>query len=233
VRKDEANRETPTAVRRTPQQSRSQETQRAVVEGAARVFDREGYGKASLSMIVEESGISQGSMYFHFKSKEQIALAVINEQHARSLPLLTDAADSSPGVFERLVSVSRAMADQLRDDAVVRAGIRLAMEEGALGAPAGNFYLNWVEMTSAMLAPALERGELTSGLSPEALAKALIGFFTGVQLMSQATSARDDLLTGLRDMWLLAVDAMVRAADRDGAVHIVETAFRVDSAQRE
>lgn len=233
MRKDEANRETPTAVRRTPQQSRSQETQRAVVEGAARVFDREGYGKASLSMIVEESGISQGSMYFHFKSKEQIALAVINEQHARSLPLLTDAAGGSPGALERLVSVSRAMADQLRDDAVVRAGIRLAMEEGALGAPAGNFYLNWVEMTSAMLAPALERGELTSGLSPEALAKALIGFFTGVQLMSQATSARDDLLAGLRDMWLLAVDAMVPAADRDVAVHTVETAFGVGSAQRE
>ncbi|MDR6165880.1 TetR/AcrR family transcriptional repressor of uid operon [Microbacterium paludicola] len=226
MRKDEANREVSTAVRRTPQQSRSQETQRAVVEGAANVFDREGYGKASLSMIVEESGISQGSMYFHFKSKEQIALAVINEQHARSLPLLTDAVDTSPGVFDRLVSVSRAMADQLRHDAVVRAGIRLAMEEGALGAPAGNFYLNWVEMTSAMLAPALERGELTSGLSPETLAKTLIGFFTGVQLMSQAMSSRDDLLAGLRDMWLFAVDAMVPPADRDAAVAAVEAAFR-------
>ena len=229
MRKDEANREVSTAVRRTPQQSRSQETQRAVVEGAANVFDREGYGKASLSMIVEESGISQGSMYFHFKSKEQIALAVINEQHARSLPLLTDAADPSPGVFERLVSVSRAMADQLRADPVVRAGIRLALEEGALGAPAGDFYLSWVETTSAMVGPALERGELTSGLSPEALAKTLIGFFTGVQLMSQALSSGDDLLAGLRDMWIFAVDAMVPPADRAAATRAVEAAFRIDS----
>lgn len=229
MRKDEANREVSTAVRRTPQQSRSQETQRAVVEGAANVFDREGYGKASLSMIVEESGVSQGSMYFHFKSKEQIALAVINEQNARSLPLLTDAFDTSPGVFVRLVSVSRAMADQLRADSVVRAGIRLALEEGALGAPAGEFYLSWVETTAAMIGPALERGELTSGLSPEALAKTLIGFFTGVQLMSQALSSGDDLLAGLRDMWIFAVDAMVPPADRVAATRAVEAAFRIDS----
>ncbi|MGZ0067590.1 ScbR family autoregulator-binding transcription factor [Microbacterium sp. Yaish 1] len=229
MRKDEANRQVSTAVRRTPQQSRSQETQRAVVEGAASVFDREGYGKASLSMIVEESGVSQGSMYFHFKSKEQIALAVINEQNARSLPLLTDAFDTSPGVFVRLVSVSRAMADQLRADSVVRAGIRLALEEGALGAPAGEFYLSWVETTAAMIGPALERGELASGLSPEALAKTLIGFFTGVQLMSQALSSGDDLLTGLRDMWIFAVDAMVPPADRVAATRAVEAAFRIDS----
>lgn len=200
-----------------------------MVEGAASVFDREGYGKASLSMIVEESGVSQGSMYFHFKSKEQIALAVINEQNARSLPLLTDAFDTSPGVFVRLVSVSRAMADQLRADSVVRAGIRLALEEGALGAPAGEFYLSWVETTAAMIGPALERGELASGLSPEALAKTLIGFFTGVQLMSQALSSGDDLLTGLRDMWIFAVDAMVPPADRVAATRAVEAAFRIDS----
>ncbi len=212
-------------VRRLPQQSRSQETQRAVIEGAANVFDREGYGKASLSMIVEESGVSQGSLYFHFKSKEQIALAVIHEQHARSLPLLTDVADASPGVFARLVAVSRSVADQLRVDPVVRAGIRLAMEEGALGAPAGSFYLSWVEMTTSMLRPALERGELVSALPPEVLAKALIGFFTGVQLMSQATSSRDDLILSLRDMWLFAVDAMVPSDDRAAAVRAVEVAF--------
>lgn len=47
--------------------------------------------------------------------------------------------------------------------------------------------------------------------------------------MSQALSSGDDLLTGLRDMWIFAVDAMVPPADRVAATRAVEAAFRIDS----
>lgn len=213
------------SMRRTPQQERSHETQRAVVEGAAVVFDRVGYGSASLSMIAEQSGISQGAMYFHFKSKEQIALAVVHEQHARSIPLMESIASQSTSVFEQLVRVSRGVADQLLSDAVVRAGIRLAIEEGTLGEPAGGFYAVWVESTASLLKAPLESGDLIGRLDAAGLARALIGNFTGVQLMSQAISGRVDLLPSLSDMWMVLVDAIVPADERGRAVELISSVF--------
>lgn len=211
--------------RRTPTQERGQVTQRAVVEGASRVFDRIGFGGASLSMIAEASGISQGAMYFHFKSKDQIALAVIHEQHARSLPLMAEIERQNDGVIDKLIHISRGMVGQLQEDATVRAGIRLAMEKGTLGEPAAEFYEDWIAGTAAMLKPALDSGELDSPLQPAELARTLIAFFTGVQLTSQATTERDDLLASVRNMWALLIEAIVPAPGRAQATITLNDAF--------
>lgn len=69
--------------RRTASQDRGRKTQSQIIEGASAVFEEQEYSAASLEDIKEASGVSQGSMYFHFKSKEQIALAIIQEQHNR------------------------------------------------------------------------------------------------------------------------------------------------------
>jgi len=211
--------------RRTPTQQRGQVTQQAVVDGAARVFDRIGFGSASLSMIAEASGISQGAMYFHFKSKEQIALAVIHEQHARSLPLMAEIERQHDGVIEKLIYISRGMVGQLQEDATVRAGIRLAMEKGTLGEPAAEFYEDWIAGTAGMLEPALNSGELNSQLQSADLARTLIAFFTGVQVTSQATTERDDLLSSVKNMWALLIDAIVPSHGRAQATVALNDAF--------
>ncbi|HXH33369.1 MAG TPA: ScbR family autoregulator-binding transcription factor [Plantibacter sp.] len=213
------------ATRRTPTQERGQVTQQAVVEGAAQVFDRVGFGNATLSMIAEASGISQGSMYFHFQSKEQIALAVVHEQHARSLPVMGQAIEQCDSVLERLIRASRAIADQLEHDPVVRAGIRLALDDGSLSAPTGSFYEDWIAGTAAELDGALQNGELLSSMSAPDLARTLIGFFTGVQLTAQATTGRADIAASVNRMWKLTIDAIVPVSGRAAATRIREDAF--------
>lgn len=213
------------ATRRTPTQERGQATQQAVVEGAAQVFDRIGFGNASLSMIAEASGVSQGSMYFHFKSKEQIALAVIHEQHARSFPVMAQISAQYVGVLERLIRASRAIVDQLENDPVVRAGIRLALDEGSLSAPAGSFYEDWIAGTASELDGALAEGELVSSLGASDLARTLIGFFTGVQLTAQATLGRGDVASSVNRMWTFTIDAIVPEPGRAAANRIREHAF--------
>jgi AcrR family transcriptional regulator len=213
------------ATRRIPTQERGQATQQAVVQGAAKVFDRIGFGNASLSMIAEASGVSQGSMYFHFKSKEQIALAVIHEQHARSFPVMAQISAQYDGVLERLIRASRAIVDQLEHDPVVRAGIRLALDEGSLSAPAGDFYEDWIAGTAVELASALDEGVLQSSMQAPDLARTLIGFFTGVQLTAQATLGRGDVAASVDRMWRLTIDAIVPEAGRAAANRIREQAF--------
>ena len=54
-------------------------TRERILEAAVRVFSHKGYYEARVDEIVEESQTSKGAVYFHFPSKEQIFLALVDE----------------------------------------------------------------------------------------------------------------------------------------------------------
>lgn len=54
----------------------------ALVEAAARILVREGYDKASTNRIAEVAGVSIGSLYQYFPSKEAVIAALIERHNA-------------------------------------------------------------------------------------------------------------------------------------------------------
>lgn len=97
--------------RRQPVQQRSRDTVEAVLEAAAQVFERHGYAAGTTNRIARRAGVSVGSLYQYFPSKDAILVA-LTEQHLargaeRLTPLLVDFAVSPPPVqagLERLVA---------------------------------------------------------------------------------------------------------------------------------
>jgi len=69
----------PITPRKAPVQSRSKRTLEHVLEGAARVFKREGFG-ATTNRIAETAGVSIGTLYEYFPNKEAL-LAALAERH--------------------------------------------------------------------------------------------------------------------------------------------------------
>jgi AcrR family transcriptional regulator len=57
-------------------QRRTQETQERLLEAAEEVFVRNGYEGAQLAEIASSAGRSTGALYGHFKSKEDLFLAL-------------------------------------------------------------------------------------------------------------------------------------------------------------
>ena len=66
------------------QQIRTQETQKRLLDAAEEVFVRNGYEGAQLSEIAARAGRSKGAVYTHFKSKEDLFLALF-EDRTRSI----------------------------------------------------------------------------------------------------------------------------------------------------
>lgn len=66
--------------RRTPKQRRSTETRDAIVEAAARVFAELGLEKATIAKIATVAGVSPGSMYQYFESKESLIVAILERE---------------------------------------------------------------------------------------------------------------------------------------------------------
>lgn len=57
-------------------QERAVQTRGRILDAAAEAFAADGYGDVTLLEIAERAGMTKGAVYFHFKNKESLALAV-------------------------------------------------------------------------------------------------------------------------------------------------------------
>src|SRR5215813_345643 len=73
-----------TVPRKSAKQARSRDTIDALLTATARVLMRDGFDKASTNRIAETAGVSVGSLYQYFPSKEALVVAVM-ERHNREL----------------------------------------------------------------------------------------------------------------------------------------------------
>ncbi len=78
---------TRTAPRKKPRQSRSQDTVLAILEATARVLCTTGYDRASTNRIALAAGVSVGSLYQYFPSKEAL-VAALAERHSDAMTSL-------------------------------------------------------------------------------------------------------------------------------------------------
>ena len=77
-----------TTVRKEPRQARSQATVDALLTATARVLVRDGYDRASTNRVAETAGVSVGSLYQYFPTKEALVAALIDRHMTQMTALL-------------------------------------------------------------------------------------------------------------------------------------------------
>ena len=82
---------TSTNPRKTASQERSRLTVEALIEATARILMKEGYDRASTNRIAEAAGVSIGSLYQYFPSKEALVAAVIDRHTQGMMQVVRDA----------------------------------------------------------------------------------------------------------------------------------------------
>jgi len=102
-----------TKPRKAASQERSRATVAALVEATARILVEEGFDKASTNRIAEVAGVSVGSLYQYYPSKEALVLAVIDRHNRAVLQLVR-------GVLEKI--------ETLPVEAAVRSLVAVAIE---------------------------------------------------------------------------------------------------------
>jgi AcrR family transcriptional regulator len=77
--------------RKSASQERSRLTVEALLEATARVLMKEGYDRASTNKIAAVAGVSIGSLYQYFPSKEALVAAVIDRHMHEMFQVVRDA----------------------------------------------------------------------------------------------------------------------------------------------
>uniref|UniRef100_A0AAU2UZX8 TetR/AcrR family transcriptional regulator n=1 Tax=Streptomyces sp. NBC_00003 TaxID=2903608 RepID=A0AAU2UZX8_9ACTN len=178
-------------------QERAVRTREVLLRAAAEEFDEKGYAAALINQILTRAGLTAGAMYFHFKSKEDLAVAVMNAQKHTIEPRL-----NSRGL-QRLVDITLVWAHRLRVDPLLRAGVRLAVEQGSFGMHDASTFLEWREIMLGCLVDAESDKELMPGVVAEDIAEFVVGACTGIQLYANLVNGREDLVERTVRMWEL------------------------------
>ena len=80
----------------------SEERKEQILQAAMKVFNRRGFSDARMDDIVEESGMSKGGVYWYFKSKEEIIIAILDLIFGRDFQQLEQLPQAEGTAQERL-----------------------------------------------------------------------------------------------------------------------------------
>lgn len=95
-----------------------QERREEILDAAERLFEAKGFDATSTNDILDAVGIARGTLYYHFKSKEEIMDAVVERSCAKGLAAAASiAGDRSVPVIDRVFMAISAAKPAIEDPA--------------------------------------------------------------------------------------------------------------------
>jgi len=196
--------------------SRAEQTRAAIIEQSAAAFAEHGFHGTSLNRIIRESGLSKGAFYFHFGSKEDLALAVFRAKQAELVSRIREDAAGAPDALAQLAALLRARARLLRDEPAFRGFLRLASDLGVVYGP-GSEYARSYGVATTVFADLVERGQkegiLRADLKPWEAGEGIFAILLGADELSKMLSGGADLVERTEKLLDLII-ASLAAPDR-------------------
>lgn len=182
----------PTASPR-PRDGRS--TREAVIAAAMRLIHVHGYNAMALDDVLRESGVGKGNFYYHFKSKEDLGHAILDQivdgfLERTLAPCFADPDGAPLGqircFLDRVLEAQRErncvggcvmgnLASELSD---VHEGFRTRL---------ATLFTAWQARLATALDSARRRGELASGSDPETVASFVVAVLEGAILLAKVS----------------------------------------------
>jgi AcrR family transcriptional regulator len=168
-------------------QQRTQRSRRAILAAAHPVFARRGYAGASLNQIIEDSGMTKGGFYFHFPSKQALALAVVPDQQQRLADSVAAEIAPLPRAVDRLFEtprvIVRATLEGHGPTELGRLVSELAQDPDLRDEVCGSIRI-WVDLVADQFREAQAEGSIRADLYAAMLADVAVGGLTGMQVLT-------------------------------------------------
>ncbi len=186
----------------------------AILEAAERAFLSAGYHQAKMSDVAREAGVSIGTLYNYFDSKEQVFSSLVEAVRKEFFETL-DSAEGTEDALDRAFALVRAALEHIEERGelfamYMRMGV---VSEGDIGRVLGEHhesgYLHYLGLLEAALAEAQSKGKLRKDVAPAILAGSLAGNVNAVVFRWM----RSDRSTRLSHDADIALDLFLRGAN--------------------
>ncbi len=171
---------------------KGERTRRRIVGHATVLIYDKGYGMTSVNDVIGAAGITKGSFYFHFDSKEDLGYAVIENASTHVLERMKEALDRpglSPG--ERLESMYREVrgiveaADCARGCILGNLALEMSHVHDGFRRRLAEAFKSWSSLVAGVLEEMKSLGELPAGFDCDAFADYIVSTMEGGIMMSK------------------------------------------------
>ncbi len=163
---------------------RADTTRRQILRAASHQFAHKAYGLVSLDDILAEAEVTKGAMYFHFRSKHALAVAIIEHRAAVARHAADELVARKLSGLETLIDFSYLMAVDDIGDVSTRAGLNLLESIGRTDGLQASVLGEWVTTFAEIGRRAVGEGDIVEERDPDDIARLLVSMYMGLRQTS-------------------------------------------------
>jgi len=188
---------------------RADTTRRQILRAASHQFAGRAYHDVGLDDILAEAELTKGAMYFHFRSKHALAVAIIEQQTIAGAATLDDVLARKLSGLETLIDVSYLIAvHDIRSDAA-RAAMNLLGSVGRSEGLQERLFDQWVKALGTVAEHAIAEGDIDQGCDPLDLGRLIVSLHMGLRQTSNLDEPERFLLD-LEKSWVVVLNGVLQ-----------------------
>lgn len=193
---------------------RADNTRGQILRAAAHQFARRAYHAVGLDDILAEAELTKGAMYFHFRSKHALAVAIIEEEIATSTAAFDDRLARKLSGLETLIDFSFTTAVRDITDDMTRAANSLVEAVGRAEQQHAELLDGWIQAFAGVVGDAIAEGDVAERNEPEDVGRLVVSVYMGLRQTSDLDQPAR-FLGDLEKSWAILLDAILEP-DRVG-----------------
>jgi len=174
-------------------------TKQLIIEKSAPIFNRQGYHNASLSDLMEATGLEKGGIYRHFKSKEELACEAFDyaiEHNSKIQMEILEECETAFNKLETFIKIFITTKSLLGGGCPV---FNTAVENDdgnpVLKKKALTAYNHWIQKLTKIAEDAKQEGSLKETVNPESLVIFILTSLEGALIAKNLSGQKSTLTT--------------------------------------
>ncbi len=178
---------------------KGEQTRDRILKCTRQILITRGFYNTSIQDIIRATGVKKGNLYYHFASKEELGIAVLQDAKDEFFQLL-EAAFSGSTPLERVNNFLEAILNEQRKRNFVggclfgNTALEMSDTNSEFARIINKIFIRWSNILEEHLREAVERGELITDFAPHQLAKLIIAAIEGGIMMSRVSKDEKDLV---------------------------------------
>jgi AcrR family transcriptional regulator len=170
---------------KTKKEHQSEKSRAAILNAAMELISRHGFNGTTVDKVATEAGLSKGSIFWHFASKENLFLAVIETIRTGLLHGIMKGQDEGLSARQRLELLLDNYAGLIQTDCSRCIDLTVLIIEMVETTPdlaerLREFFDELAEMLTSMLEEGTKSGEIEKSLDSQMTAYAIVGNLQGM-----------------------------------------------------
>jgi AcrR family transcriptional regulator len=170
----------------SPKEELEQERRQQILDAAETVFSEQGFNDARMDDIVAESGLSKGALYWYYKSKDAIIMALLDRVFLAQMNTVENLVKADGTAEEKLRTFTRAAVADIRHfERFMNLGyefVALATRRKEVREKIRGYYRTYTQILAGIIEQGISTDEFAT-VDPHKTALAIIGLYEGITLM--------------------------------------------------